>query len=37
MDSSNTICSQCGIPLAPNAMFCSNCGTRYTEQTIVRP
>lgn len=37
MDSSNTICSQCGIPLAPNATFCSNCGTRYTEQTIVRP
>jgi zinc-ribbon domain/Domain of Unknown Function (DUF1080) len=37
MDSSNTICSQCGIPLAPNATFCSNCGTRYTEQTVVRP
>ncbi len=31
MDSSNTICSQCDIPLAPNATFCSNCGTRYFE------
>ena len=37
MDSSNNICPQCGIPLAPNATFCSNCGTRYTEQTIRRP
>src|SRR5437660_1768369 len=37
MASSNIICLQCGIPLAPNATFCSNCGTRYTEQTNVRP
>ena len=37
MRSLNRICPQCGVPLAPNEMFCGNCGTRYTEQTATGP
>ncbi len=34
---SNRICPQCDAPLAPNEIFCSNCGTQYTEPTSVEP
>lgn len=37
MGSLNRICPQCGVPLAPNEIFCSNCGTRFTEQTVTGP
>jgi len=37
MGSVNRICPQCGVPLTPNEMFCNNCGTRYTEQTVTGP
>ena len=37
MGSLNRICPQCGVPLTPNEMFCNNCGTRYTEQTVTSP
>jgi hypothetical protein len=35
MSVSNRICPQCEASLAPNEIFCSNCGTRYTELTSV--
>lgn len=31
MSSPNRICPQCGTPLAPNEVFCNNCGARYAE------
>jgi hypothetical protein len=37
MASLDRICLQCGVPLAPTEMFCSNCGTRFTEQTATDP
>ena len=37
MGSVDRICPQCGVPLTPNEMFCNNCGTRYTEQTVTSP
>ena len=37
MGSLNRICPQCGVPLAPTEMFCSNCDTRFTEQTVIGP
>jgi len=37
MSMSNRVCQQCGTPLAPGEMYCSNCGTRYTEPGGVDP
>ena len=37
MSMSNRVCQQCGTPLAPGEMYCSNCGTRYTEPGGVGP
>lgn len=37
MSTPNRICKQCGIPLAPGEMFCSNCGTRYVEPAVIEP
>ncbi len=37
MSVSNRICPQCEAPLAPNEIFCSNCGIHYTELTSVEP
>src|SRR5947207_2201848 len=34
---SNRTCLECGTLLAPNEMFCSNCGTRYIEPTSTGP
>ncbi len=33
----NRICPQCGNPLAPSEMYCSNCGTRYMESAEIDP
>jgi hypothetical protein len=37
MASLDRICSQCGVPIAPTEIFCSNCGARYTEQAATSP
>src|SRR5215470_9208519 len=37
MSIANRVCQQCGTPLAPGEMYCSNCGTRYTEPGGVDP
>jgi predicted nucleic acid-binding Zn ribbon protein len=37
MGSLNRICPKCGVPLSPSEMFCSNCDTRFTEQTVTGP
>src|SRR5438876_2603827 len=33
----NRICPQCGTPLVPGEAFCSNCGTRYPEPSLIDP
>src|SRR5579863_8293888 len=37
MGVSNRICSQCGFLLSPGEVFCSNCGTNYTEPEMNEP
>src|SRR5437867_12552837 len=33
----NRSCPQCGVPLAPNEAFCSNCGAQYPDPTSIDP
>jgi hypothetical protein len=37
MSMSNRVCQKCGNPLAPGEVYCSNCGTRYSEPGAVEP
>lgn len=37
MSISNRRCQQCGTTLAPNEVFCNNCGTLYTDPDNLEP
>lgn len=37
MSTPTQVCATCGVPLMPDQAFCSNCGTRYADPSLMDP